>query len=135
MQLETKSGNLILEKYHSIQLNYLPILEAVKNDLEVLKNTHSADLNAHKMAYEQKTLELNEKRGVLSREIYRYGELLKEKQRVTELTGLLQVRFQEMEDAITEFISQKIKINNDGLIDINDQKEKEYQTKFHELSI
>ena len=134
MQLETKSGNLILEKYHSIQLNYLPILEAVKNDLEVLKNTHSADLNAHKMAYEQKTLELNEKRGVLSREIYRYGELLKEKQRVTELTGLLQVRFQEMEDAITEFISQKIKINNDELIDINDQKEKEYQTKFHELS-
>ena len=89
MQLETKSGNLILEKYHSIQLNYLPILEAVKNDLEVLKNKHSADLNTHKMAYEQKTLELNEKRGVLSREIYRYGELLKEKQRVTELTGLL----------------------------------------------
>lgn len=134
MQVETKSGNLILEKYHNIQLKYLPTLEAVKNDLEVLKNTHSADLHAHKMAYEQKTLELNEKKGVLSREIFRYGELLKEKQRVTELTGLLQVRFQEMEDAITEFISQKIKINNDELIDFNDRKEKEYQTKFHELS-
>jgi hypothetical protein len=133
MQVEITDGNSILEKYSNIQLKYKPIIVGIHAELDELKANYLSELELVKKNQEQKTSELNVSKELLSREIYRYGELLKEKQRVTELTGLLKVRFQELEDAISEFVNQKLKISNDEFNQDNSLKEKEYDLAANEL--
>ena len=133
MQVEITDGNSILEKCSNIQLKYKPIIVGIHAELDELKANYLSELELVKKNQEQKTSELNVSKELLSREIYRYGELLKEKQRVTELTGLLKVRFQELEDAISEFVNQKLKISNDEFNQDNSLKEKEYDLAANEL--
>ena len=82
MHVEITDGNSILEKFSNIQLKYKPIIEGIHAELVALRTNYLSKLELVKKNQEQKTTELNASKDLLCREIYRYRELLKEKQRV-----------------------------------------------------
>lgn len=108
IELELKK---FVDDFNYLNSRFNDQISEQKNTLLALKDTHVKDVEELNIKFNQAELQIKENHEKLAQEIFRYGELLKEKYKVEDLSGVLKERFKEMEAAILEYAQFKIKNN------------------------
>ena len=98
-----------VNKLEDIKNKFESLINKVSNDIELSKKNHSLNLNRLQEDFKGSKLKISEKLDYLNAEIFRYGELLKKDFKLSDLTGVLKERFQELEFAVAEYVSLKIR--------------------------
>jgi len=96
IELELKK---FVDDFNYLNSRFNDQISEQKNTLLALKDTHVKDVEELNIKFNQAELQIKENHEKLAQEIFRYGELLKEKYKVEDLSGVLKERFEEMEAA------------------------------------
>ncbi len=167
LELIIKSGTLILEIYifenktvemqdliekyideiHQIQDKFNSLSENLLNEISGVEHDNGVKIQGLNQIFEKKHLVIKEKLDYLNAEIFRYGELLKREFNVIDLSGVMQERFVELKNAVSDYVSLKtadhqgahdsnmLKIQSEHILNLNELVQKkellieEYQDK------
>lgn len=116
---------LLIETLQEIRTKYEGLINSVSQEIDQKKIEHNEKLTGMQEDYKQSKNQIDEKLDYLNAEIFRYGELLKKDFKLTDLTGALKERFQELESAVSEYVSLKTQEHDtEHKLKISDFKEK-----------
>lgn len=85
-----------------------------KERLSTVVNTHTSELKSQEEQWIVTQKDLTFKLEKLNDEIVRYGSLLKKEFKLTELSGVLKERFQEIEVAVSDYVNLKLRNFSDA---------------------
>ena len=123
----------LIETLQDIRTKYEGLINSATQEIGQKKIEHTEKLKGMQEEFKNSKNQIDEKLDYLNAEIFRYGELLKKDFKLTDLTGALKERFQELESAVSEYVSLKTqKHDTEHKLKISDFKGK-YEKSQNEL--
>ena len=111
------------------------LINIEKDRLSTVVNTHTSELKSQEEHWIITQKDLTFKLEKLNDEIVRYGSLLKKEFKLTELSGVLKERFQEIEVAVSDYVNLKLRNFSDAHRKKLDKLEQDLNESKNEIAL